>query len=213
MVFGLTGVAHGLHSKDVSAGLAAEEHAQGKFPQKAGRYALVRTWNEDLLTGTLLFHWAEYAPGDGGTHISIGISPVLGAHDTMVCHSARGEDPIWHGQQTFPTTGDAGAQTINFNASFFNDGATQYLEESTICGAGGCGEYASVGTHLGFVYSKTDMSKLLNEDAMRPMPVLLKAETVDTTLPAALARANLSADMASFLSGINVDQLTQPYRK
>ena len=213
VAFGLTGVAHGLHSKDVSAGLAAEEHAQGQFPQKAGRYALVRTWNEDLLTGTLLFHWAEYAPGDGGTHISIGISPVLGAHDTMVCHSARGEDPIWHGQQTFPTTGDAGAQTINFNASFFNDGATQYLEESTICGAGGCGEYASVGTHLGFVYSKTDMSKLLNEDAMRPMPVLLKAETVDTTLPAALARANLSADMASFLSGINVDQLTQPYRK
>ena len=213
VAFGLTGVAHGLRSRDVSASMAAEERAPGQFPQTAGRYTLVRTWNEDLLTGTLLFHWAEYAPGDGGTHIAIGVSPVLGAHDTMVCHSARGEDPIWHGQQTFNTAGDAGARAINFNASFFNDGATQYLEESTMCNGSGCGEYTSAGTHFGFVYSKTDMSKLLNQDAMRPMPVLLKAETIDTTLPPAQARAHLSADVAAFLSGINVESLTQPYRK
>ncbi len=213
VVFGLMGVARGLRGRDVSADMAAEERALGQFPQTAGKYTLVRTWNEDLLTGTLLFHWAEYAPSAGGTHISIGVSPVLGAHDTMVCHSARGEDPIWHGQQTFKTVGDSGQDEVTFNSSFFNDGATQYLEESTICNGAGCGEYASAGTHLGFVYSKTDVTKLLNEDARRPMPVLLKAETIDTALPPAQARAQLSADLTAFLSGINVEGLTQPYRR
>ena len=214
VAFGLTGVARGLHTKDVSSDLAAAERAQGKFPQSAGKYSLVRTWNEDLLTGTLLFHWAEYAPGDGGTHIAIGVSPLLGAHDTMVCHSARGEDPIWHGQQTFETVADVnGTNAVSFNASFFNDGATQYLEESTICDGSGCGEYASEGTHLGFVYSKTDVSHFLSRNPSRPMPVLIKAETIDTTLPASEARARLSADVSSFLSSINVDALTQPYRR
>ena len=214
VAFGLTGVARGLHTKDVSADLAAEERAPGQFPQNAGKYSLVRTWNEDLLTGTLLFHWAEYAPGDGGTHIAIGVSPLLGAHDTMVCHSARGEDPIWHGQNSFQTIADVnGTDEVSFNASFFNDGATQYLEESTICDGSGCGEYASAGTHMGFVYSKTDVSNFLSRNPSRPMPVLIKAETIDTTLPATEARARLTADVASFLGGINVEGLTQPYRR
>ena len=214
VMFGLAGITHGMRTKDVSADLATEERAQGQFPQTAGKYSLVRTWNEDLLTGTLLFHWAEYAPGDGGTHIAIGVSPVLGAHDTMVCHSARGEDPIWHGQQAFQTIADAnGTNEVSFNASFFNDGATQYLEESTICDSSGCGEYASAGTHLGFVYSKTDVSNLLSRNPSRPMPVLLKAETIDTTLPPTEARNRLSADVTSFLSGINIEGLTQPYRR
>ena len=214
VVFGLAGMAHGFKTKDVSADLSAEERAQGQFPQSAGNYKLVKTWNEDLMSGTLLFHWAEYAPADGGTHIAIGISPVLGAHDTMVCHSARGEDPIWHGQQAFTTLADEnGTDEVSFNASFFNDGATQYLEESTICDGSGCGEYASAGTHLGFVYSKTDVSDFLSRSPSRPMPVLLKAETIDTTLPAGVARAKLSADVGAFLSGINVKALTQPYRR
>ena len=214
VAFGLTGVARGMHTKEVSGDLAAAERAQGQFPQTAGKYFLVRTWNEDLMSGTLLFHWAEYAPSDGGTHMSIGVSPLLGAHDTMVCHSARGEDPIWHSQQTFATLAGAdGAHQVSFNASFFNDGSTQYLEESTICDGSSCGEYASPGTHLGFVYSKTDVSNFWSRNPGRPMPVLLKAETTDTTLPAAEARTRLSTDVASFLSGINVEGLTQPYRR
>ena len=214
VVFGLTGIARGLGSRNTSPSLVAEERAQGQFPQSAGKYALVRTWNEQLMTGTLLFHWAEYAPRDGGTHITIGVSPLLGAHDTMVCHSARGEDPIWHGQQTFQTVADRkGATEVNFNSSFFNDGATQYLEESTICDGSGCGEYASAGTHLGFVYSKTDVGKLLNQNAERPMPVLLTAGTTDITIPPAEARARLSTEVAAFLSAINVEGLTLPYRR
>lgn len=210
VLLGLVGVARGFRPARVSAALAAEDRAQGAFPQRAGQYTLVRTWNEELMTGTLLFHWAEYAPENGGSHISVGVSPVLGTHDTMVCHSARGEDPVWHGQTTFKT---AGGEAVSFNSSLYNDGATQYLEATTICTGTGCGEYASAGLHLGFVYSKTDPQAMMNGGSMRSIPVLLKAETIDTTLKPDAARAQLAGQMSNFLSGIDVDGLTAAYRK
>ena len=207
---GLVEVARGMSPGAVAPELRAEELATGAFPQTAGAYSLVRTWNEDLLAGTLLFHWAEYAPAGGGTHIAVGVSPVLGAHDTMICHSARGEDPLWYGQQTYSTSNQL---PVDFNSSFFNDGATQSLEASTICDGTGCGEYSSTSTHLGFVYSRIDVHHLLHQNGGRPMPILLKAETLDTTLPVAQARAQLTADVAAFLHGVDVESLTKPYRR
>ncbi len=185
-----------------------DEHALGQFPQTVGRYSRVRSWNESLLTGPLLFHWAEYAPENGGTHVSIGISPVLGAHDTLICHTARGEDPLWRGQQTIQT----GTAPVNFSAAFFNDGATQFLEETTLCNGSSCGEYASPPAHFGFVFSKPKAESLLSQSPERPIPILVRAETIDTTLPSEKARTELSADVTSFLSGISLDQLTKPYR-
>ena len=161
------------------------------------------------MTGALLFHWAEYAPVGGGTHIALGVSPMLGSHDTMICHTARGEDPIWHGQTTFQTS----TTPINFSTSFYNDGATQFLESTTLCNGATCGEYSSPRTHFGFVYSKPHAATFLSQDADRPIPILLKAETIDTTLPPEIARRQLSADMAGFLTQIDLNDLTKPYRR
>jgi exosortase J len=206
------GVVREMTAPGPSAELRADETALGQFPQTVGHYTLVRRWNENLMTGALLFHWAEYAPegGGDGIHIAIGVSPVLGSHDTLVCHSARGEDPIWHGQQTFQTTGDG---SINFSASFYNDGATQYLEATTLCNGSSCGEYSTPTGHVGLVYSRPHPETLLSQNAERPIPILLKAETIDTTLPPEVARRQLSQDMASFLSGITLNTMTKPYRR
>ena len=214
VLFGLVGVAHGWRDTGLPARLAAEEKVQGAFPQTVGGYERVRTWNEDLLSGTLLFHWAEYAPAGGGNHISIGVSPVLGAHDTMVCHTARGEDPLWHGAAEFATAG-AGPATIpvSFNASFFNDGATQYYEATTLCNEAGCGEYGSPRKHFGLVYSKPTAGAMLNASPARPIPILLHATTLDTTQPVDAARAQLSGEMADFLRALDLETLTRPYRK
>ncbi len=205
----LFGVVSELTAPGPSAELRADETALGQFPEKVGNYTLARRWNESLLTGALLFHWAEYAPEDGGTHIAIGVSPVLGSHDTLVCHSARGEDPIWHGQQGFATANG----TTDFSASFFNDGATQYLEATTLCNGTSCGEYSTAPGHLGIVYSRPHPETLLSQNAARPIPILLKAETVDTTLPADVARQQLSADLSRFLGAVSLDSLTRPYRR
>ncbi len=205
----VVGVVSGLTAPGPGAELKADETALGQFPEKVGTYTLARRWNENLLTGALLFHWAEYAPENGGTHVEIGVSPLMGSHDTLVCHTARGEDPIWHGQSAFPT----GDGTTNFSASFFNDGSTQYLEATTLCTGSSCGEYSTAPARFGIVYSRPHPETLLSQNAARPIPILVKAETVDTTLPPNVARQQLSADLTSFLSTVSLDSLTRPYRR
>ena len=199
------------HARVSQAALAkTDQNALGEFPARIGTYTLARTWNENLITGALLFHWADYAPADGGPHVSIGISPVLGSHDTIICHSARGEDPSWHSQLTLPVTGSA---PVSFSASFFSDGATQYLEATTICNGTACGEYSSDGTHFGLVYSRPPLpASIFNQDPGRPIPILLKAETLDTRILPDIAREQMIAALRSFIASTNLDNLTQPYR-
>src|ERR1700733_8122060 len=197
------------HSGSYAAQIKADETAAGQFPARIGSYTLSRSWNENLFSGPLIFHWAQYVPPSGGTPISIGVSPVLGSHDTLICHSARGEDPLWRDQLTLPTAGNV---PISFSASFFNDGATQYLEATTICNGGTCGEYPSARTPFGFVYSKPPTNTLFAQDPQRPIPILIKAETIDTTLPAAVARQQMIDAVRGFVASVDVDGLTQTYR-
>ena len=212
-LFGITGVGRAYvrdHSPARMAQVLEDQTALGQFPKHIGGYTLSRAWNENLLTGPLIFHWAEYAPADGGPHISIGISPVLGSHDTLICHSARGEDPLWAGQMTIPTAGNV---PINYSGSFFNNSAVQYLEATTLCNGTSCGEYSTDRAHFGFVYSKPDPQSLLTQDPARPIPILIHAETTNTTLPADDARAQLEVAVKTFLASVDLDGLTQPYRR
>jgi exosortase J len=197
------------HNDNYVAQTKTDQNAPGQFPARIGNYSLARSWNENLFTGPLIFHWAQYVPDGGGTPVSLGVSPSMGSHDTLICHSARGEDPLWRDQLTMPTIGNV---AVSFSGSFFNDGAIQYLEATTICNGGSCGEYASDRAHFGLVYSKPTTQALLSQDPQRPIPILLKAETIDTTLPAELARQQLMTAMRSFLSSADLDGLTQPYR-
>jgi exosortase J len=203
------GVVHAAMVSDQPERVRAEESAQGQFPATLGSYQRVRTWNETLIGGALLFHWADYAAPGGGAHVAIGISPFLGSHDTLVCHSARGEDPLWHGQDTLRTA----TQPIDFSAAFFNDGATQSLEATTLCTGSTCGEYATPPARFGFVYSRPHPESLFQQNPQRPIPILIKVETIDTTLPPDVARAQLTASLADFLSGVDLDALTRPYRR
>jgi exosortase J len=197
------------HSGPYEEQMKADESARGQFPERVGNYKLIRIWNESLITGPLVFHWAEYAPEGGGTHISLGVSPSLGSHDTLVCHSARGEDPLWKDQITLPTAGNV---SVSFSGSFFNDGATQYLEATTICNGDSCGEYSTDRLHFGFVYSKPDSSALLSQNPQRPIPIMARAETIDTTLPLDVARLQMTSALRSFMASVDLAGLTQPYR-
>ena len=210
-VFGCYGVARAniRERQRAAANPLDDRNTLGKFPQQVGNYTLVRSWNETLIGGPVIFHWAEYAPTDGGTHISIGVSPVLGSHDTMICHSARGEDPLWHDQMTIPT---AEHRDVSFSASFYNDSATQFLEVSTLCNGSVCGEYSSPGTHFGLAYSKPDPQSVFSQDPVRPIPILLRAETTETTLLPDVAREQMSAAVRSFLASVDLNTLTLPYR-
>jgi exosortase J len=191
-----------------AAGATTNKNAPAEFPKQIGAYTLVRSWNETLIGGPVIFDWAEYAPANGGTHISIGISPVLGSHDTLICHSARGEDPLWHDQLALTTA----TETVSFSGSFYNNGATQSLEATTLCNGTACGEYSSP-THFGFVYSKPDAQAIFSQDPVRPIPILIRAETIETTILPDVARQQMTAAIRAFTASVNLNSLTQPYRR
>jgi len=181
----------------------------GQFPQQMGGYTLARTWKEQNAVGMVVFEWAEYVTTDG-TRIQIGISPVLSAHDTTLCHVARGEDAIWQGTINLPS---AGHSPESFSTAMYNDGASQFIEASTQCTLAGCGEYTMVHSHFGIIFSRPQVGSLLQQPgAARPLPVLLRAETTDVAMPAADARAMLLEQMRGFTREINLEALTNAYR-
>jgi exosortase J len=192
-----------------SAGTIADTTANG-FPSQMGSYTLVRTWNETMTTGQVVYLWAEYSPADGGTPVAIGVSPVFGWHDPLICHTLRGDSPLWQGQQTFV---DAGAVAISFNSALYNDGVSEYLEASTLCTSTSCGEFATGRTHFGFVYSRPEPWSLLSGDPKRPVPVLVRAEAMDGAMPADAVRAVLTRDLQAFLNSVKLDELTRPYSR
>ncbi|MDE3105065.1 MAG: exosortase J [Acidobacteriota bacterium] len=205
-------LAHTLvHSRAVAqlAAQRAEQASLGEFPLNVGGYHLVRNWNETVDTGALLYHWAEYAPAGDGPHVSLGVSPFMGAHDTLICHSARGEEPLWHDQLNLVSADQA---SIVFSGAFFNSGVSQYLDATTVCNTATCGEFASDHLHFGFVYSKVDPAALLHPDPVRPIPILIRAETLDTQMLPDTARAQLTASVRDFVASIHLQQLTQTYR-
>ena len=50
------------HNDSYAAQMKADQNAPGQFPARIGSYTLSRSWNENLFTGPLVFHWAEYVP-------------------------------------------------------------------------------------------------------------------------------------------------------
>jgi exosortase J len=62
------------HSGSYIAQMKTDQNTSGQFPARIGSYTLSRSWNENLFTGPLIFYWAQYAPPNGGTPISLGIS-------------------------------------------------------------------------------------------------------------------------------------------
>ena len=211
-IFGCYGFARAVVIAEATgefAQIRADRNAPGKFPTHIGAYTLVRTWNEYLNTGTLLFHWAEYAPANTGAHITLGISPVVGTHDTLICHSARGDDPIWQNQIT---TATAGQPSVSFSGAMFNNSSSLSLEATTICSGSSCGEYATDRSHFGFVYSKPNSQSILTQDPQRPIPIMLRTEIGDDSVPADYARQQMSASLSSFLASVDLYALTRPYR-
>jgi exosortase J len=199
----------------------AASQAAAFFPAQAGPFTLRRTWDERFTSGTLLFHWAEYTADRAPVQVSspagaalarsisvsVGVAPTLGAHDSLLCHVARGEDWLWNGALLLPTKD---GRVVGFSGSFFQQ-ATDYLEATTVCTAGGCGQTSPEGKRFGFVYSRPRGSALLGGD--RPIPVLLRAETTETAVPPEVARAALTEALQQFSAGLPLDALLQPYRE
>ena len=169
-----------------------------------GDYTLVRTWEERLDTGAVVYQWAEYAPVNGSP-VAIGISPQLSWHDPLICHTIRGEHPLQQGPMQLRTAG----APVSFNSAAYFDGVTHVLEASTQCSGGDCDEFATPRTRFGLVYTRLDRDSLLRKPA-RSLPVVVRAELPDANVPADAARVQLSASVTSFMHAVDLAELTRP---
>jgi exosortase J len=200
-----------VHEQRVDAAASASAHPMPKMPDHVGNFTLVRTWDESQF-GVLVYTWGEYAaPAANGTasaHVMLGVSPQT-VHDAEVCHIARGEDPTWHGQIV---TATAGGQ-VELTAATYNDGATQKLEASTVCDNGTCRQYSETSQHLTIIYARPHRGVPLQSDTARPIPVLFKVESLDTTSPVSVIEPQLAATLTEFLKGANLPALISPFSK
>ncbi len=199
--------AEAIHALRVEARYQAERPTPSGLPQHIGPYTLVRTWTDSTLEGTVVYLWGEYVLPGNATHISLGISPQLSVHDAEVCHIARGEDPTWHGQIDTPSP----AGQIDLTAAAYNNGVTQRLEASTVCDAGVCRQYSETTQHVTLLYARPHRELPMQPDRTRPVPVLLKVESLDVVSPTSVVEPQLAAALKNFLAQANLVQITAPY--
>ena len=181
------------------------------LPAHIGNFTLQRSWNE-APSGVLVYTWGEYAApsvnGAPGPHVMLGISPQT-IHDAEVCHLARGEDPTWHGQIVAATAGGP----VELTAATYNNGAVQELEASTVCDNGACRQHSETSQHLTLIYARPHRGVPLQSDTTRPIPLMLKVESLDTLAPPSVMEPQLAATLTTFLKDANLLALTSPYGK
>jgi exosortase J len=201
-----------LHEHQVVIAASAPARQPPSLPKQVGNFTLVRTWNESQF-GVLIYTWGEYAApasadGNPGAHVMLGISPQS-VHDAEVCHIARGEDPTWHGQIVTATSGGE----IELTAAAYNDGATQKLEASTVCDNGACRQYSETSQHVTVIYARPHRGVPLQSDSTRPIPVMLKVESLDTMAPVSVMEPQLAATLTEFLKGADLPAITALFNK
>jgi exosortase J len=181
------------------------------MPQQLGGYKLVRSWQDSLIGGTIVYTWGEYADGQKpqSPHIALGISPVLGVHDAEVCHIARGEEPTWHGQ----IAAQSPSGPVELTAATYNDGTAQRLEASTVCDGGACRQFSQTSQHVTLVYSYPHKGLPMQADTSRSVPVLLKVEALNPTASVSAIEPQLAAALTQFLKSADLASLTTPYSK
>jgi exosortase J len=199
-----------LHEQRVDAATKASQ-SRPSLPERVGNFTLQRTWEEKQL-GVLIYTWGDYAApasnGAPGAHVMLGVSPQT-VHDAEVCHIARGENPTWHGQIAEPTTGG----DVELTAATYNDGATQKLEASTVCDQGACRQYSETTRHLTLVYARPHRGVPLQADTTRPIPIMLKVESLDTMSPASVVEPQLMATLTAFLKDADLLAMSAPYAR
>ncbi len=179
------------------------------MPAQLGTYRLVRTYQDTLTTGVVVYTWGDYQAPSGGPTVSVGVSPELDMHDVEVCHIARGEEPLWHGRLVAQTS----MGEVAFVAATYNNGQVQTLEASTLCDASGCRQYTNETGAMTFVYAHPRRVLPMATDAGRPVPMLLKVQSPDVAAKPEVAEAQMAAELQAFLRGADLRGLAAQFRR
>lgn len=200
-----------LHAQSLSG---AQVSSLPPMPDQLGGYRLVRTFQDTLIDGAVVYTWGEYAapdvaPGKPGPHIAVGVSPEMDVHDTAVCHLARGEDPTSHEEILAPTA----AGEVALVAATYNNGAVQTLEASTVCDGPQCRQFTQSAGSAVLIYAHPHRTLPMQAAAAgRPVPMLLKVETADSVSPASAIEPQLATQLKDFLRAVDLPALAARFR-
>lgn len=178
------------------------------MPEALGSWKRVRTYQDTLTTGVVVYTWGDYQAPGGGPVVSVGVSPELDMHDVEVCHIARGDKPLWHGGLAAQTT----TGPARFVAAVYNDGQQQTLEASTLCDTTGCRQFTNATSEMTFVYAHPRRMLPMATDAGKPVPMLLKVTTPDVAAKPAAAEAQMAGQLQSFLQTADLRGLAARFR-
>ena len=96
----------------------------------------------------------------------------------------------------------------------YNDGATQKLEAvNGVRQRRVRAVFADLEQHVTLVYSHPHRNSPLHADSSRPVPVMMKVESLDTMTPVLRAWKQLQATLERFLKTADLSALTTPYGK
>ena len=193
------------------------------MPAQLGNYRLVRTYQDTLLDGVVVYTWGEYAAAGptpaashgptptsaSGPHIALGFAPELDVHDAEICHIARGEEPTSHAQLTVPTAGG----DVALVGATYNNGTTQSLEASTVCDGGQCGQWTHTAGNATLVYAHPHRSVPMQWAPNRPVPVLIKVENAQAYLPVSVIGPDMTAQLKLFLAEVNLAEIAGQFRR
>lgn len=192
---------------------AAHARRLPPLPATLGSFHLIRTHEDTLLDGAVVYLWGDYAaqpaaPGQPVTHVALGISPELDVHDAEICHIARGEEPTSHEQLSLAT--EAGEVTLV--GATYNNGTIQTLEASTVCDGGQCRQFTSSAAGATLIYARPHRTLPMQWAPTRPVPILLKVENPSAYLPVSAVAPEMITELKSFLGGVNLAELAAQYR-
>jgi len=95
----------------------------------------------------------------------------------------------------------------------YNDGATQVLEASTVCDNGTCRQYSQTSQHVTVIYARPHRGVPLQSNETRPIPLMLKVESLDVLASPSVMEPQLQSTLIAFLKDADLLTLTAPYVK
>ncbi|SNS75091.1 exosortase J [Granulicella rosea] len=177
------------------------------LPKQVGRYTLTRTWTEGDTARKVNIVLGEYRADDvKDGRFTLGLWIGGGNHFVANSKLYRDVHPQWTG--AFEATA-ASSLPVRFIGSFYDDGVNRSYDAETACIASGCRENLVMDPKTGIVFSSPDLAELAVARSTRRLPILLRREWTDATVPQTAQRAEFEADARDFVAHLQIQPLVQ----
>jgi exosortase J len=175
-----------------------------RMPQQLGEYKVGRTWQSQI-GGVIVMESAIYSK-PGSDEVTLGIWLRESGHNVHESLMTHGETPEMRSNIDFAT---AGHKPITFDTAFYNDGIINKLTGNTYCSPSYC--LAEVGDKNGIrIEFKKDED--FTTRGVRMVPIFFIVEQPSTGASHAEAYQQLLATSRTFLSGVDLTELSRGYQ-